>query len=93
MRPGEKIPVDKNNPKYDSRNNCNAIIETKTNKLICGCANTVIPDSINVIDWLAFHGQTSLTSIVIPNSVKRISSSAFGDCSGLVSLVIPESVT
>ena len=46
-----------------------------------------------MIDWLAFHGQTSLTSIVIPNSVKRIGSSAFGECSGLVSLVIPESVT
>ena len=40
----EKIIVDKNNPVYDSRNNCNAIIETDTNTLLQGCKNTIIPE-------------------------------------------------
>ena len=31
------IKVDPENPVYDSRNDCNAIIETKTNTLINGC--------------------------------------------------------
>jgi hypothetical protein len=31
------ITVDSNNTTYDSRNNCNAIIETATNTLIAGC--------------------------------------------------------
>lgn len=32
--------VDKDNPKFDSRNDCNAIIETKTNTLLFGYCNT-----------------------------------------------------
>jgi hypothetical protein len=43
------IIVDENNPIFDSRGNCNAIIETETNTLICGCKNTIIPNSINSI--------------------------------------------
>ena len=39
----ESIKVDKNNLVYDSRNNCNAIIQTKDSFLIKGCCNTVIP--------------------------------------------------
>ena len=42
----EKIVVEEGNPKYDSREGCNAIIETATNKLICGCKSTVIPASV-----------------------------------------------
>ena len=42
----EKIVVEEGNPKYDSRDGCNAIIETATNKLICGCKSTVIPASV-----------------------------------------------
>ena len=37
------ILVDINNKKYDSRDNCNAIIETKNNKLVIGCKTTIIP--------------------------------------------------
>lgn len=37
------ITVDKGNPEYDSRNNCNAIIHTETNKVIATCRNTIIP--------------------------------------------------
>lgn len=50
------IVVDKINPKYDSRDNCNAIIETATNRLIVGCKNTKIPSSVTEIAEDAFSG-------------------------------------
>ena len=78
---------------YDSRDNCNAIIETNTNKLIAGCKNTVIPNSVTEIGGQAFDGCTNLESIVIPNSVTTIGSQAFSGCTKLESIVIPNSVT
>ena len=82
-----------NNPKYDSRNNCNAIIETETNALIVGCQNTIIPNSVTTIGDGTFNYCTGLTSINIPNSVTSIGSSAFMDCTALTSIEIPNSVT
>ena len=38
------IVVAEDNTIYDSREDCNAIIETATNTLITGCKNTVIPN-------------------------------------------------
>ncbi len=87
------ITVEKGNTKYDSRDNCNAIIETNTNKLIIGCKNTVIPNSVTSIGDYAFCHCRSLTSIEIPNSVKSIEDFAFEDCKNLTSVVIPNSVT
>ena len=81
------------NTKYDSRDNCNAIIETATNTLVVGCKNTIIPNSVTSIESSAFSGCFGLTSIIIPNSVTSIGSSAFSDCSGLTSIVIGNGVT
>ena len=87
------IVVESGNPRYDSRNNCNAIIETAYNTLLYGCKNTTIPYSVTTIDDYAFYGCDSLTSIVIPNSVTEIGYGAFYDCIDLTSIVIPNSVT
>ena len=87
------ITVDSGNPVYDSRNGCNAIIETKSKALVSGCMNTVIPSSVTGIGKSAFYHLTSLSSIDIPNSVTTIGDHAFFHCSGLKSLVIPYSVT
>ena len=87
------IKVENRNPTYDSRNNCNAIIETNTNTLIAGCKNTVILNSVTSIGDYAFTGYSSLTSVTIPNSVTSIGYSAFYGCSGLTSVDIPNSVT
>lgn len=73
----ESITVDSNNPTYDSRNNCNAIIETSTNKLILGCKNTVIPNDIAIIDDSAFKHVQGLQNIVIGNNVIEIGAHAF----------------
>ena len=87
------IVVDDDNTKYDSRENCNAIIETATNTLIAGCQNTTIPNSVTSIGGSAFRDCSSLTSITIPNSVTSIGLYAFLRCSSLTSVTIGNSVT
>ena len=87
------IVVDNGNSKYDSRNNCNAIIETASNTLIAGCMSTVIPGSVISIGYSAFYDSSGLTSVDIPNSVTTIGKAAFHGCSGLTSVTIPNSVT
>ena len=84
----ESITVDSGNPKFDSRNHCNAIIETSNNTLIAGCKNSVIPNSVTTIDYMAFEGNTGLTSLSIPNSVTDISNGAFNKCSRLGSIIV-----
>ena len=85
------IIVEDGNLYYDSRNNCNAIIETSTNTLIIGSNNTIIPNGVTSIGSGAFSG-CSQTSVTIPNSVTSIGNGAFSGCS-LTSVTIPSSVT
>ena len=71
------VIVDENNSVYDSRSNCNAVIETATNRLIFGCKNSVIPNSVTCIGVGAFGNCSDLTSIDIPTSVTSIENGAF----------------
>ena len=87
------IAVDNSNPVYDSRNNCNAVIKTAANKLVCGCANTIIPDGVKEIGTAAFSGCSELTHLNIPDSVTVIGEEAFWFCDELEEIVIPENVT
>lgn len=88
----QTIKVDVDNPKYDSRNNCNAIIESSTNKLIAGCETTVIPNSVVEIGEGAFSG-TGITKINLPDGLQKIGKYAFSKCTQLRSLTIPASVS
>jgi hypothetical protein len=89
----ESIVVESGNTVYDSRNGCNAIINTEANLLILGCKKTIIPNSIISIGDFAFAGCNGLTSIDIPNGVVAIGSNAFYGCKDLTSITIPNSVT
>lgn len=86
------IVVESGNTQYDSRDNCNAIIETATNTLIAGCKNSIIPNSVTSIGYEAFKGCNGLTSITIPNGVTNIDTRAFYHCENLASITIPQSV-
>ena len=83
-----EIVVDDGNTVYDSRNGCNALIETSTNTLFIGCSNTTIPNSITSISGYAFSNCIGLRSIIIPNSVSTIDVLAFSDCINLQSVII-----
>lgn len=48
------INVDADNTVYDSRNNCNAIIQTASNTLTHGFSNTIIPNTVMTIGQYAF---------------------------------------
>ena len=87
------IVVESGNKVYDSRDNCNAIIESANNTLIQGCINTIIPNSITSIGNYAFSECSGLTSVTIPNSVTNIGDRAFSGCDELISVTIPNSVT
>lgn len=87
------IHVESGNTAYDSRNNCNAIMETATNTLVRGCKNTIIPTNTAIIGNDAFSKITDMTSLTLPDGVTSIGEDAFSGCKNLASITIPNSVT
>ena len=87
-----KLSVDPDNPVYDSRNNCNAIVETATNKIVAACGGTEIPSSVKTIGEAAFFGSFSLTAIDIPATVECIEKDAFNDCRYLESVTVHRTI-
>ena len=85
------INVDSNNIYYDSRENCNAIINTKENIIVAGCKNTKFPTSINSIGNGAFEGCTGLKELELPEQITSIGNKAFYECSTLANVYIPSS--
>ena len=85
------LKVQAGNTMYDSRNNCNAIIQTSTNTLVIGCKGSTIPNNVTSIGDDAFSG-CDFKTIVIPSSVKTIGARAFS-ASSLTSVIIPEGTT
>ena len=84
------IRVSSANKKYDSRNNCNSIVETKSNKIISACRASIIPESIKRIGESAFEG-VHMDKIVIPDSVAYIDDNAFAN-SILTEITLSENV-
>ena len=68
------IAVDAGNPLYDSREGCNAIIETATNTVIVGSRNMEIPEDVTAIGPFVFGSQTSA---FIPSNVTVVDNLAF----------------
>ena len=86
----KRIIIDNDNPYYDSRDNCNAIIETATNKLILSTPSTVIPSSVTCIGCGAFSSSVK-ELFEIPYGVTCIENGAFNN-STLSRIIIPNSV-
>ena len=84
------ITVEDGNPKYDSRENCNAIIETKANTLIVACNNTTIPNTVKKIGDYSFYDCYFLKSLILPNSIEGIGANAFESCKSLMSIKLNE---
>lgn len=82
------ITVSEENKEYDSRNNCNAIINKETKQLIKGCGTTIIPNDVTEISYDSFYKNLRIEEISIPNSVEIIESDAFDYCSNLKSVFI-----
>lgn len=87
----QSIVVERGNKFYDSRNDCNAIIETQTNTLITGCSETVIPLSVTAIGNCAFYG-TNILSVTLHEGVISIGYLAFSSCENLMVLSFPSSL-
>ena len=87
----QSIIVNEANPVYDSRGNCNALIETATNKLLKGGLGTVIPEDVKIIGPYAFDNN-EMTDITIPSSIERLEEGAFFGCN-LSTITLPSSVS
>lgn len=86
------IKVSPTNPYLDSRNNCNAVIDTKKKELMLGCKTTVIPYGVTSIGQGAFMWCEGIVSLDIPSSVTAIGSYAYARCDGLTTIEIPNSI-
>ena len=91
--PLESISVAEENTTFDSRGNCNAVIETATNTLIKGCKNTVIPSSVTTIGYNAFQWCDGLTVANIPEGVTTLQSCAYDQCLDLQDVYLPSTLT
>ena len=86
------MEVDVQNPVYDSRQGCNAVIETVTGKVVAGCAKTSFVDGVDEIGAYAFVGMYMPPYFIIPEGIRKIGDGAFGFCEGLDLVFIPNSV-
>lgn len=84
------VIVDAKNSVFDSRDNCNAIIETNSNILVAGCKNTIIPEGVVALGDYAFYNNRGLTSISIPSSLTTIGEETFSSCYNLESINVEE---
>lgn len=83
----KSISVDPGNTVYDSRNNCNCIIETSTNTVLYGCSKSTIPSGVLAIDGFAFYN-SNIEKIVIPETVEKIWGDAFEGCTKLKEMIV-----
>lgn len=71
------LTVDPDNTIYDSRNNCNAIIQKSDDGLLVGCSKTVIPEGVKYLNWYSFSDRKGLEYIVIPEGMEHVGNRTF----------------
>ena len=84
----DHISVAEGNPYYDSREDCNAVIETATNKLVVGTNNTQIPSDVTTLGDCAFSYCNRMTTIIIPASVEYLEKNSLMQCNGLTDIYV-----
>lgn len=82
------LVVDKKNKTYDSRGGCNCIVETKTNKIVCGSSMAVIPEDVDTIGDFAFCGMDLPDNLYLPSHIRYVGRDAFAYCNDLENLTI-----
>ncbi len=87
------VEVEDANSYYDSRGGCNALMETKTDKLIAGHRMSVIPSDTKIIGEEAFYYSPFGGDVTLPAGLVSIEDKAFWYCTFIKKLDIPEGVT
>lgn len=82
------LVVGKKNKTYDSRGGCNCIVETKTNKIVCGSSMAVIPEDVDTIGDFAFCGMDLPDDLYLPSHIRYVGRNAFAYCNDLENLTI-----
>ena len=88
----DSISVDEYNLYYDSRNHCNALIDSRTNILMLGCYKTEIPEDIHRIGDCAFRNVRRLRSVTLSDNVTHVGKEAFNGCRDLKQLSMANTI-
>lgn len=86
------IKVAQGNKVFDSREDCNAIVNTRTGELILACASTKVPQGIKKIGYRAFYHCTLTNGLNLPEGIEEIADEALAGCTGYSELVLPASL-
>ena len=79
----DHVTVSEGNTFFDSREDCDAIIETATNKIIQGTNNSIITDGIEAIGDSAFFCCKRITKLYLPASLKEFGVRCFWNCQSM----------
>ncbi|MBR6979701.1 MAG: C10 family peptidase [Prevotella sp.] len=88
-----QITVVEENTIFDSREDCNAIIETATSTLVAGCSQTIIPQSVTALGDHVFEDCTDLSEIELPEELVSIGDYCFAGCTGMEDIILPTTLT
>jgi len=88
----KKIIVAPSNSVYDSREECNCIIETSSDKVIEDCMGSFLPTSITAIGVGAFSNRDDISEVVIHEGVTDIESDAYAYCHNLRKVELPSTI-
>ncbi len=84
-----QITVVEENTTFDSREDCNAIIETATSTLVAGCSQTIIPESVTALGDHVFEDCAELAEVELPEELVAIGDYCFAGCTGLEDIILP----
>lgn len=73
----ESINIIDSGGKFDSRENCNAIIKTSTNEMVIGCKNTFIPESVTSLGYECFRYRSAPKNLVINDNITSVGNNCF----------------